>query len=67
MSDRPTSEPAADGAADASPGAPPDAPPDAPRDARAEAARFRTNLVRVLLVQVVTLLALWLVQRRYTI
>ena len=63
MTDRPTSEPAPDGAADA----PPDAPPDAPRDARAEAARFRTNLVRVLLVQVVTLLALWLVQRRYTL
>ena len=63
MTDRPISEPAPDGAADA----PPDAPPDAPRDARAEAARFRTNLVRVLLVQVVTLLALWLVQRRYTL
>ena len=32
-----------------------------PRDA----ARFRRNLVRVMSVQVVTLVALWLLQQRY--
>jgi hypothetical protein len=30
-------------------------------------ARFRMILLRVLAVQVVTLVALWLVQRRYTV
>ncbi len=28
--------------------------------------RFRANLIRVLVIQVVTLLLLWLVQLRYT-
>jgi hypothetical protein len=46
----------------------PSVPPrDAPPDRAAERRRFRSTLVRVLLVQVVTLLALWLVQQRYTI
>ncbi len=35
-------------------------------DRRAAAARFRRNLVRVLGVQVVTLVVLWLVQRHFT-
>ena len=30
------------------------------------ASRFRTNLIRVLTVQVVALLLLWLLQQRYT-
>jgi hypothetical protein len=52
---------------------PADAPTDVPTDVPTEAeraaarARFRTNLLRVLLVQAVTLVALWLVQRRYTV
>ncbi len=41
-------------------------PPDAAPDVAAGRRRFRRTLVRVLLVQVVTLLALWLVQQRYT-
>lgn len=32
-----------------------------------DAARFRTTLVRVMAVQVVTLLVLWLAQRHYTV
>jgi len=32
-----------------------------------DAARFRTTLVRVMAVQVVTLVVLWLVQSRYTV
>jgi hypothetical protein len=41
-------------------------PSTPPARERAEAARFRTTLVRVLLVQVVTLFLLWLVQLRYS-
>ena len=40
-------------------GAPPDHDPDAAR-------RFRINLVRVMTVQVVTLVVLWLLQRHFT-
>jgi hypothetical protein len=32
-----------------------------------DAARFRATLVRVMAVQVVTLVVLWLVQSRYTV
>jgi hypothetical protein len=39
---------------------PPPGPPD-------DAARFRATLVRVMLVQVVALVVLWLVQRRFSI
>jgi hypothetical protein len=38
-------------------------PPGQPDDA----ARFRATLVRVMLVQVVALVVLWLVQRRFSI
>jgi hypothetical protein len=38
-------------------------PPGPPDDA----ARFRATLVRVMLVQVVALVVLWLVQRRFSI
>ncbi|MDF1506186.1 hypothetical protein [Roseisolibacter sp. H3M3-2] len=44
---------------------PADAPPEAERVAAR--ARFRATLVRVLAVQAVTLVLLWLVQRRYTV
>jgi hypothetical protein len=40
-------------------GMPPDRDPDA-------AKRFRVNLVRVMSVQVVTLVLLWLLQRHFT-
>jgi hypothetical protein len=42
---------------------------DVPTEAERAAARarFRVILLRVLAVQVVTLVALWLVQRRYTV
>jgi hypothetical protein len=36
-------------------------------DRRADAARFRRTLVRVMAVQVVTLLLLWLLQRHYSV
>lgn len=41
--------------------------PSAPADGAppADAGRFRATLVRVLLVQVATLLALWMLQQRY--
>ena len=42
-------------------------PSTPPARERAEAARFRTTLVRVMAVQVVTLVVLWLVQSRYTV
>ena len=41
--------------------------PPPPPDDRAAAARFRATLVRVMAVQVVTLVLLWLVQSRYTL
>ncbi len=37
-----------------------------PPEERADAARFRATLVRVMAVQVVTLVLLWLLQSRYT-
>jgi hypothetical protein len=48
---------------------PADAPTDVPTEAERAAARarFRVTLLRVLLVQAATLVALWLVQRRYTV
>ena len=42
---------------------PPEA--DRPVDPQAERARFRSTLVRVMAVQLVTLLLLWLLQARY--
>ncbi|MEO7456830.1 MAG: hypothetical protein ABIY52_11255 [Gemmatimonadaceae bacterium] len=39
--------------------------PDLP-DAEAGRRRFRTNLIRVMSVQVISLIALWLVQRHFT-
>lgn len=42
-------------------------PPTAPHEViPRDAARFRRTLVRVLAVQVVTLVLLWLVQQRYS-
>lgn len=43
-------------------------PPEShrPADPQTERARFRTTLVRVMAVQLVTLLLLWLLQARYT-
>jgi hypothetical protein len=43
---------------------PPRAPDDAP-DPRADRARFRRTLVRVMAVQVITLILLWLLQRGF--
>lgn len=40
--------------------------PGRPADAQAERARFRRTLFRVMAVQLVTLLLLWLLQARYT-
>ena len=40
--------------------------PPTPTDDRAARARFRATLARVMAVQVVTLVLLWLLQRRYT-
>lgn len=40
-------------------------PPPGPPDAVASRRRFVRNLIRVLSVQVVTLLVLWLLQARY--
>jgi hypothetical protein len=40
--------------------------PNVPDDPNADAARFRTNLVRVMSVQVITLILLWLLQSRYS-
>ena len=46
---------------------PADAPPAVDRETReADARRFRRNLLRVMTVQVVTLVLLWLLQRAYT-
>lgn len=45
------------------PHAPTDEPPP---DRRADAARFRATLVRVMAVQVITLILLWLLQSRFT-
>ncbi|MGZ8375893.1 MAG: hypothetical protein ACXWZS_06265 [Gemmatirosa sp.] len=42
-------------------------PASVPPDPRADAARFRTTLARVMAVQVVTLLLLWLLQRWYSV
>jgi hypothetical protein len=39
---------------------------DQPADAEEGRRRFRRNLVRVMTVQVVSLIALWLVQRHFT-
>ena len=64
MSDRPTSDPAPDPSTPPAPSVEPAVAPASPRD---DAARFRTTLLRVMLVQLVTLVLLWLVQRRYTI
>jgi hypothetical protein len=41
-------------------------PPPPPESDREAAARFRTTLARVLGVQVVTLVLLWLLQSRYS-
>jgi hypothetical protein len=41
-------------------------PPDAP-DPSHDAARFRATMVRVMGVQLVTLVLLWLVQSRYSV
>jgi hypothetical protein len=41
-------------------------PPAEPPTPAAERARFRATLVRVLVVQAAALLALWLLQSRYT-
>jgi hypothetical protein len=41
-------------------------PPPSPAERARGRARFRATLARVLLVQVVTLLGLWLLQSRYT-
>ena len=38
-----------------------------PPDDRAAAARFRATLFRVMVVQVVALVLLWLLQSRYTL
>lgn len=41
-------------------------PPRPPERPAGDAARFRTTLVRVMAVQVVALVLLWLLQSRYT-
>lgn len=40
--------------------------PDRPADPQADSARFRKTLLRVMAVQLLTLLLLWLLQARYT-
>ena len=40
--------------------------PDGRTEGRTAAARFRLTLARVMLVQLVTLVLLWLLQARYT-
>lgn len=40
--------------------------PRQPTDPQTERARFRTTLIRVMAVQLLTLLLLWLLQARYT-
>ena len=42
-------------------------PADDPGPPPDDAARFRATLVRVMAVQVVTLVVLWLAQRHYTV
>lgn len=41
--------------------------PPPPPDDRTAATRFRVNLFRVMAVQVVTLILLWLLQSRFTV